>query len=363
MGKGQRSNARGKGHKKNDRRPEKSERFSTEHEEHLFNQLRVNEQSQPQVKSAPISVVLQPGEMQNLMVPFPSPSGGTQQHKVSIVLHRDQPCVGTLEMTATFRFIEAKANKSDDAQNKTNENEAENDNEDEEESSNKSNAESDSDASSEEESDNESSKEELDSEDQAIPTYPVSMWDLNHCDPKKCSGRKLSRMNMIKSLRLGQRFPGLVLTPEGQKVVSPADRDTMMSLGTAVIDCSWARLDETPFNKMKAGHPRLLPLLMAANPVNYGKPYRLNCVEAIAATMYICGDKAGARYYMGKFKWGHSFLSLNEELLEAYAACSNSVEVVAVQDKYLEDRQLEKVKRKETGGYGEQIIPDIKDDL
>lgn len=37
------------------------------------------------------------------------------------------------------------------------------------------------------------------------PNFTVAMWDLNHCDPKKCSGRKLARHNLIKNLKLGQR--------------------------------------------------------------------------------------------------------------------------------------------------------------
>ncbi|XP_052896071.1 18S rRNA aminocarboxypropyltransferase [Anopheles moucheti] len=168
------------------------------------------------------------------------------------------------------------------------------------------------------------------------PKFPVSMWDLKHCDPKKCSGRKLARHGLIKNLRLGQKFPGLVLTPVGVNCVSPQDREIIKSLGIAVVDCSWARLDETPFNKIRSPNPRLLPFLVAANPINYGKPCKLSCVEAIAASMYITGYKQEALWYLNKFSWGHSFVELNQELLDAYARCANSKEILEVQQQYLE---------------------------
>ena len=50
--------------------------------------------------------------------------------------------------------------------------------------------------------------------------FPVAMWDMEHCDPKKCSGRKLARKGLIKPLKWGHRFNGIVLTPMGQKVCS-----------------------------------------------------------------------------------------------------------------------------------------------
>ena len=51
------------------------------------------------------------------------------------------------------------------------------------------------------------------------------------------------------------------------------------------------RLDEIPFDKMgKKRNHRYLPFLCAANPVNYGKPYKMNTAEATAACLYIAGE-------------------------------------------------------------------------
>jgi len=128
--------------------------------------------------------------------------------------------------------------------------------------------------------------------------------------------------------------------------VNPTDREIIQEYGCAVVDCSWARLNDTPFNKMKTTHPRLLPFFVAANPINYGKPCELSCVEAIAATLYITGYQDEAKLYLGKFSWGHSFLELNSELLESYALCTNSEQVITVQEKFLEKARQERLERR-----------------
>lgn len=79
--------------------------------------------------------------------------------------------------------------------------------------------------------------------------------------------------------------------------------------------------------KLKAGEHRLLPALVAANPVNYGAAAKLSCVEALAAALAIVGEREAADALLARFKWGPHFLTLNAEALALYAKCRDSKEV------------------------------------
>jgi len=76
---------------------------------------------------------------------------------------------------------------------------------------------------------------------------------------------------------------------------------------------------------------------VAANPVNFGRPFKLTSVEAMAATLYILGEKAQARAILEPFRWGLRFLEVNAEPLEEYAQAKDSSEVVAIQALYMEE--------------------------
>ncbi|MUV85604.1 DUF367 family protein [Natronomonas sp. CBA1123] len=152
-------------------------------------------------------------------------------------------------------------------------------------------------------------------------------------DPEKCSARKLARFDFVDLHRSARATPpGIVLDPHAEQALSPADADESDAL--VALDCSWETAEAEAF-KLDGPH-RALPFLVAANPVNYGTPFQLNTVEAFAAALCILGERDHAEELLGKFRWGHTFLELNDEPLRRYADCADSAEVVAVQQEYLD---------------------------
>ncbi|KAI1082575.1 DUF367-domain-containing protein [Whalleya microplaca] len=190
---------------------------------------------------------------------------------------------------------------------------------------------------------------ENDSEDapDASPPFKAACWDLNHCDPKRCSGKKLIRLGLMRDLHLGQRHNGVIITPNGKHTLSPADKELMEQYGAAVVECSWARTNEVQWNKVGGKCERLLPYLVAANTVNYGKPFRLNCVEALAAAFYICGHADWAEEVLRPFNYGESFLNINSKVLRKYAACADEEEIKKTESEWMERLEREHAESRE----------------
>jgi pre-rRNA-processing protein TSR3 len=168
-------------------------------------------------------------------------------------------------------------------------------------------------------------------------------------DPDKCTARRLARFDLATLHRdPGSVPPGVVLNPFAERALSPADAprsgvsgDGAVDDGAAAapparlvaLDCSWETAEAEAFDLH--GPQRSLPFLVAANPVNFGKPFRLTTLEALAGALVILGADDQAAEVAEAVRWGETFLELNAEPLRRYAACTDSTEVVAVQDDYL----------------------------
>ena len=167
------------------------------------------------------------------------------------------------------------------------------------------------------------------------PSFKAAAWDLNHCDAKRCSGKRLMRLGLMRELHVGQKHPGVVISPQAKTILSPADKAILEQYGAAVVEASWKRIEEVPFGKIGGPNPRLLPYLIAANPTNYGRPWRLNCVEALAACFFICGHKDWAEEILSTFSYGQAFLDINDTVLKRYAACKDEEGVKKAEEDWL----------------------------
>jgi pre-rRNA-processing protein TSR3 len=164
----------------------------------------------------------------------------------------------------------------------------------------------------------------------------VTVYNAKQCDPKKCSTLKLKRHNLVRVVHRTREIPrgAVILDPFTPKAFSPEDRQRLEKRGLSALDCSWIHAKEV-FESSGNWAARCLPYLVAANPVNYGKPTKLSTVEALAAALYIASFREQAEELLSKFKWGLQFIALNRELLEAYAQTKDSTGVVEVQQEYI----------------------------
>ncbi|MCK4567133.1 MAG: DUF367 family protein [Candidatus Thorarchaeota archaeon] len=165
----------------------------------------------------------------------------------------------------------------------------------------------------------------------------VLVYHAQQCDPKKCTGIRLSRMKKGKILKTMKEIPprAVVLNPISEIAFSMADKDDLLKSGLVALDCSWKQA-EAIFANSRLGSQRALPYLLAANPINTYKPIKLSTAEAVAAALYIAGFKEEAEDTMSVFKWGPSFITLNQEPLDAYAECATSTEIVQVQKEFMD---------------------------
>jgi pre-rRNA-processing protein TSR3 len=134
-------------------------------------------------------------------------------------------------------------------------------------------------------------------------------------DPKKCTAAKMVKFGIAKSIKkIGNR--GLVLDPFSEHILLPSDKSSINSI--VGIDCSWNLADQA-FSQKFSGIKRKLPPLLAGNPLNYSKLDKLTTAEAIAASLFILGFRNEALQILDKFKWGHTFYELNQNLLNEYS--------------------------------------------
>lgn len=166
----------------------------------------------------------------------------------------------------------------------------------------------------------------------------IVVYNARQCDPKKCTSLKLKRHGLVREVAQIRFLPkrAVVLNPFSETAFSPADRGRIQKFGLVGLDCSWEHAEKV-LSKRVRGTSRCLPVLIAGNPVNFGKLTKLTTAEALAAALYIAGFKEKAEELLSIFKWGHTFFELNHESLESYAKAKNSSEVIELQKSIMSD--------------------------
>ena len=165
---------------------------------------------------------------------------------------------------------------------------------------------------------------------------PLHVIHLDQDDPKKCTARAMERRGHATLHYDIRQSPkrGILLDPNSGSLLGPDDRK-LIDRGAAIValDCSWKNLGES-MSEMSANTSlisRTLPLVLAANPVSWGKPGRLSTAEALCVSLVLCGRIEQAKSIISPFGFGEQFLSLNHEPLLAYSQATSNEELALMQ--------------------------------
>lgn len=163
------------------------------------------------------------------------------------------------------------------------------------------------------------------------------VYHANDDDPKKCSAKKMKKMNLVTLENNIKKLPRntILLHPFAQKSISKQDYYLAKKQGILAVDCSWKHAENAFDFLENRNHCRCLPFLVAANPVNYGKAFMLSTLEAFAAALYILGETDQAGDILQIYKWAPHFLILNKEPLHDYQSAKNSKEIIEKMNEYI----------------------------
>ena len=102
-----------------------------------------------------------------------------------------------------------------------------------------------------------------------------AIW-LAQDDPKKNTAVRSAKRGDLRLHRSIRSVPkrGVLLEPLCGKVLGPEDHHIVLDHGIVALDCSWNRIEETveALGRRTKLTRRMLPVLLATNPVNWGNP-------------------------------------------------------------------------------------------